>query len=272
MRHHRRLLSRVLGPALLLAAGLALSSRGAAAAAYPDVAHVDGYLAANGGCLMLRQHDGRLLALAGDARGLLPGDHVRLEGRFASDPGCGATGFEVGLVQTLWGDDNHRTVRYDHLGGEPFLRFAERTGRLGESRRYELERRGYQNDLHEYERQRLNYEEQRRGYEGGARAEERSDRDGRDERYEPRPDRPDRGGRYVYGGPHHRVVLVGKIHEPAGACPTLETDHAVFALDGNLRDYQAGDQVRVSGVLYDGDPNAPCGGPTVVVTGIRGRR
>lgn len=275
---HKRSLTRVLGPALLLAAALGLSSRGAYAAyprgayaAYPDIAHVDGYVSTNGGCLMLRQHDGRQLALVGDARGLLGGDHVRLEGRFAPDPGCGATGFEVGLVQTIWGDDNHRTARYDHLSGEPFLRFAERTGRLDESRRYEQERRAYQNDRREYERQRQGYENRRRDYAGAVGDDGRYDRDRRDERYEARPDRPDRGGHYVYAGPHHRVVLVGRIHEAADACPTLETDHAVFALDGSLRDYQAGDQVRVSGVLYDGDPNAPCGGPTVVVTGIRGR-
>ena len=50
MRHHRPSLTRVLGPALLLAAGLALSSRDAHAAA-PDIAHVDGYLSAKAGCL-----------------------------------------------------------------------------------------------------------------------------------------------------------------------------------------------------------------------------
>jgi hypothetical protein len=30
--------------------------------------------------------------------------------------------------------------------------------------------------------------------------------------------------------------------------------------------------VRISGVLYDGDPNAPCGGSTLVVRSIRGFR
>jgi hypothetical protein len=285
MQHHRRSLTRVLGPALLLAAGLALSSRDAYAAD-PGLAHVDGYLTANGGCLMLRQHDGRMVALVGDARGLLGGDHVRLEGRFSPDPGCGATGFDVALVQTLWGDDYHRTTRYDHLSGEPFLRFAERDGRLDQGQRYEAERRGYQTDRGEYERDRRGYENERRADAGAGRADDRSYRDDRSDRsyrgdrgeadardrdrYDQRPERPDRYGRYVYEGPHRRVTFVGKIHEAAGACPTLVTDHAVFALDGNLGDYQAGDRVRVRGVLYDGDPNAPCGGPTVVITGIRG--
>jgi hypothetical protein len=257
-----------LGPALLLAAGLTLPGRDAYAAD-PGVAHVDGYLSANGGCLMLRQHDGRMVALVGDARGLLAGDHVRLEGRFAPDPGCGAAGFDVALVQTLWGDDNHRTARYDHLNGEPFLRFAERTGRLDESQRYERDRRSYQNDRRDYERDRAGYENERRGYEGDGRSDARSDDRGRvNDHYD--QERPDRAGRYVYEGPHRRVTFVGKIHEAGGACPTLVTDHAVFALDGNLREYRAGDRVRVTGVLYDGDPNAPCGGPTVVLSGIRG--
>lgn len=282
MRHHRPSFLRILGPALLLVAGLTLPGRDAYAVD-PGVAHVDGYLSANGGCLMLRQHDGRMVALVGDARGLLAGDHVRLEGRFGPDPGCGAAGFDVALVQTLWGDDNHRTARYDHLNGEPFRRFAERTGRLDESQRYERERRSYQTDRRDYERDRAGYENQRRGYEGDGGADARADRSYRDDRGDPGDardrgrvddrhyqERPDRAGRYVYEGPHRRVTFVGKIHEAAGVCPTLVTDHAVFALDGNLREYRAGDRVRVTGVLYDGDPNAPCGAPTVVLTGIRG--
>jgi hypothetical protein len=284
MRHHRSLL-KILGPALLLAAGLTLPGRDAYAADL-GLAHVDGYLGANGGCLMLRQHDGRMLALVGDARGLLAGDHVRLEGRFAPDPGCGAAGFDVAIVQTLWGDDNHRTAFYDHLNGEPFLGFAGRSGRLDESQRYERERRGYQTDRRAYERDRAGYENERHGAYGDGRADVPSDRAYRDDRgdpgdardrgrvddrYDQRPERPDRAGRHVYEGPHRRVTFVGKIHEANGACPTLVTDHAVFSLDGNLREYQAGDRVRITGVLYDGDPNAPCGGPTVVITGIRGR-
>jgi hypothetical protein len=226
----RRPRIRVLGPALLLAGVLALTPGTAYAAYYPGVAHADGYLTASGGCLMLREHDGRVYSVIGNVDGLLTGDHVRLEGRLVPDPGCGAPGFQATMVQALWGDDYHRTTLYDHLNGEPFYRWSERSGRLG----------GYPDDRDR-------------------------DRDrGSLERY-------DRYGHYVYHGPRRAVELVGRLHEVAGGCPTLDTGANVFALDGNLRDYQAGDRVRVSGILYDDDPNAPCGSPTVVISSIRGR-
>jgi hypothetical protein len=230
----RRSLLRVLGPALLFVGALFLSGP----SAFAQVDHVDGYLSVEGPCLMLRQHDGELLALRGDIRGLVNGDHIRLEGRFAADPGCRAAGFAVTQVQAIWADDNHRSVYFDHLNGEPFMHWAERTGRLPERRTNYgtgYERRDYDRDAFQVQ-----------------------------ERY-------DRNGRYVYQGPHRLVTLVGRIHEAAGACPTLHTSYAVFNLDGNLGDYQAGDRVHLSGYLYDGDPNAPCGGPTVVIRSIRGR-
>ena len=233
MSSRRRSLFRLMGPALLLAAGLVLPLR-AGFAAYPDIIHVDGYLSASGaGCVMLREHDGRTYALRGETRGLLGGDHVRLEGRLAPDPGCGAPGFEVTRVQTLWSDDHHRSTYFDSLTGEPFQHYAERAGRFDERR-----------DA---------------GYD-------------RDREVAP-GDVPDRRGRYVYQGPHRDVTLVGRLHEAENACPTLETSqNIVVALDGNLGDYQAGDTVSVTGVLFDGDPNAPCGGPTVVLHSVRGHQ
>src|SRR5260370_3200925 len=80
---------------------------------------------------MVREHDGRVSSVIGNVDGLLTGDHVRLEGRLVPDPGCGAPGIQVTLVQTLWGDDYHRTTRYDHLNGEPFFRCSEPAGPLG---------------------------------------------------------------------------------------------------------------------------------------------
>ena len=228
LTRRRRTRIRVLGPALLLAGVLALIPGSAYAAYYPGVAHVDGYLTTSGGCLMLREHDGRVYSVIGSTDGLLTGDHVRLEGRLVPDPGCGAPGFMATMVQTLWGDDYHRITRYDHLNGEPFFHWAERSGRLG----------GSPDDR---------------------------DRDrGSLERY-------DREGHYVYHGPRRAVELVGRLHEVAGGCPTLDTGASVFALDGSLREYQASDRVRVSGILYENDPNAPCGSPTVVISAIRGR-
>src|ERR1700680_401335 len=91
----RRPRIRVLGPALLLAGVLALIPGTSYAAYYPGVAHADGYLAGSGGCLMLREHDGRVYSVIGTTDGLLNGDHVRLEGRLVPDPGCGAPGFAV---------------------------------------------------------------------------------------------------------------------------------------------------------------------------------
>jgi len=197
---------------------------------------------ANGECVMLRQHDGRMYSLRGDLDGLRSGDHARLEGRLAPDPGCGAPGFEVTMVQALWADDNHRNTYYDHRNGEPFRQYAARIGRFDD--------RGAGDD----------------------RAADDGDRRDADRDREPLyPERADRNGRYVYEGSHRSVTLVGQLHEVAGACPTLHASRAVFALDGDLRDYQAGDTVTVSGVLYDSDPNAPCGGPTVVIHEIRGK-
>jgi hypothetical protein len=248
---NRHTLLRLL-PAVLLASGFAIAAA-AAHAADRATAHVDGYLLSRHGCLILRQHDGTRLSLVGGTAGLRDSDHVRLEGQFVPDPGCGAQGFAVSEVQTLWGDDNHRTTVYDHLSGEPFGRFAERTGRYDErggragrgDERREAERRAYE----------------RESAERGAPAYVQD---------EP-PERPDRNGHYVYHGPHHRVTLVGKIHEDGRGCATLETSHAVFALDGNIADYQAGDRVSVSGMLYDQDPGAPCGAPTVIIRSIHGR-
>lgn len=233
-------LIRVLGPALLLAGVLVLPARGSATE-YPTLTHLDGFLTANGDCVLLRQHDGRMNSLRGDLDGLRSGDHVRLEGRFAPDPGCGAPGFEVNMIQALWADDNHQNTYYDHRNGEPFRQYAARIGR---------------------------FDDHAAGDDRGGSDRERRDADrDREPRYR---ERADRNGRYVYEGPHREVTLVGKLHEVAGACPTLNTSRAVFALDGDLREYQAGDSVKISGILYEGDPNAPCGGPTVVIHEIRG--
>lgn len=261
--HPKPSLLRTMGPALLLAGALGLPGRGGAAP-YPSLSHLDGYLSASGDCVMLRRHDGRTYSLRGDLDGLRGGDHVLLEGRFAPDPGCHAPGFAVTGVQKLWADDNHRTAYFDTQNGEPFAHYAERIGRFSDQDFPGKERREAAD-----ERDRRNRGEHgtgrgasgRAGDEGGEHRGGRRDLD---------PERADRGGRYVYHGPHREVVLVGLIHEVQGACPTLHTSRAVFALDGNLGGYQAGDQVSVSGTLYDGDPNAPCGGPTVVVRNIHG--
>jgi hypothetical protein len=125
MKRHTR--TRILGPALLVAAALTFPGLpGAArAAGDPSVVHVDGYLSTpNGRCLTVREHDGKTYNLVGATGGLQSGDHVRLEGRFVSG-GCGAgTGVDVGRVQAIWADDHHRTTYYDQLQNGAFTDWA----------------------------------------------------------------------------------------------------------------------------------------------------
>ncbi len=117
--------SRLLGPALLVAAALTLPGA-ARAAGDPSVVHVDGYLNSQGrGCMTLREHDGKLYNLVGAVGGLQTGDHVRVEGRFVDGSGCGAgTGVNVTGVQAIWADDKHRTTYYDQVQNGSFEQWA----------------------------------------------------------------------------------------------------------------------------------------------------
>jgi hypothetical protein len=117
---------------LLVAASLAAAAVLLAPAAHAQGDHVDGYIAISpdGRCIVLKQHDGSLVALYGQRRGLLPNDHVRLEGALTGGGSCGApSGFKVTDVQAIWADDRHRTTYYDHLKDGPFPRWAARNGR-----------------------------------------------------------------------------------------------------------------------------------------------
>jgi hypothetical protein len=105
-----------------------------AAGADPSIAHIDGYLSITQGergasCIIIRQHDGSLYSLQGRVVGLMQGDHVRLEGRVAPQR-CGAQGFDVSVVQTIWGDDRHKTTYYDHLTNGGFPTWAAKNGRV----------------------------------------------------------------------------------------------------------------------------------------------
>jgi hypothetical protein len=125
MKRHPR--TRILGPALLVAAALTLPAfpDAARAAGDPSVVHVDGYLSSpNGNCLTVREHDGKIYNLVGAVGGLQTGDHIRVEGRFVSG-GCGAgTGVDVSRVQAIWADDHHRTTYYDQLQNGAFADWA----------------------------------------------------------------------------------------------------------------------------------------------------
>jgi hypothetical protein len=134
MTQRMGVLLRIVGPVLLLV--LMAPAQGAGGQADQSVMHIDGHLQFTdqgpGGayrCLILRQHDGSLFALGGRVLGLLNGDHVRLEGRAAPDS-CGARGFEITAVQTIWADDNHKSTYYDHLRDGGFRDWAARNNRL----------------------------------------------------------------------------------------------------------------------------------------------
>ena len=100
------------------------------AAGDTSMAHIDGYISISpdGRCVVLRQHDGSTYSVIGRWQGLLSKDHVRLEGHIGEGGHCGAqSSFELAEVQTVWGDDNHKTTFYDHLKDGRFRQWAERT-------------------------------------------------------------------------------------------------------------------------------------------------
>ena len=121
---------------LLLAAlvcGALLVAPAAPVAAQPganlNVAHSDGYvtISPDGSCVVLKTHDGSLLALSGRWRGLRANDHVRIEGRLVPENRCGAPGgFEVTLVQAIWADDRHKTTYYDYTKDGEFRSWVQR--------------------------------------------------------------------------------------------------------------------------------------------------
>jgi hypothetical protein len=120
---------RLAAPFLLVAVCLVAGFLLAPAAAQAQRDHVDGYLSVSpdGRCIVLKQHDGSLLAISGRRRGLRTNDHIRLEGTLVSGAYCGAPGgFKITDVQTIWADDNHKSTYYDHLKDGSFDRWVDR--------------------------------------------------------------------------------------------------------------------------------------------------
>jgi hypothetical protein len=74
--------------------------------------------------MLVRDHDGRVWALAGDTYGLQQGEHVRLYGRIVDGGACGweGTTFDIYEVRTVWADNNHKRTYYDHLSDGPYNR------------------------------------------------------------------------------------------------------------------------------------------------------
>jgi hypothetical protein len=229
--------TRILGPALLVAAALSLPDA-ARAAGDPSIVHVDGYLNSQGGrCLTLREHDGKLYNLVGAVGGLQTGDHVRVEGRFVDGSGCGTgTGVNVNQVQAIWADDHHRTTYYDQLQNGSFADWAAAN-------------RGY------------NPRSGRGGY----------GRDGRDRGNYDRNGSYDRNGGYDRNYRSDRSQdlrrVSGRVQGYRGDCLMVRGDDGhTYGLTGDVRGNDGrGDRVRVLGFLGRG----VCGSRTVEVQEVR---
>ena len=125
---NRSKLLKAFAPALLLTTGLALPAT--SYAANDGGFATDGYVSndRNSDCMVLRQHDGSVRYITGDLDGLQSGDHVRVYGYSVGGDACGVRGsaYEVSQVQTLWGDDKHKTTYYDHLRDGSFVSYSDR--------------------------------------------------------------------------------------------------------------------------------------------------
>jgi hypothetical protein len=127
---------------ILLLAALVLGLLAAA----PAVAavYVDGYVSTSpdGGCVLVRSHEGRVYVLEGSGwQGVIGNDHVRLAGRFVPVNRCGIrNGFEVVDVATVWRDDAHRQVYYNH-GRDGHFRDWAQSHRRAELEKWDRDRR-----------------------------------------------------------------------------------------------------------------------------------
>jgi hypothetical protein len=108
--------NRTFGHTLLLAA-LVLGFLAAVPAA-AAVVYIDGYVAPGPepDCVLVKDHEGHTYALEGTAwRGVIGSDHVRLEGQLVPESRCGVTtAFQVADVDTIWRDDAHKVIYYEH--------------------------------------------------------------------------------------------------------------------------------------------------------------
>jgi hypothetical protein len=107
---------RTFGPMLLLAAlvlGLLAAAPAAAAVVYIEGAVAPG---SEPDCVLVKDHEGHTYALEGTGwRGVVGSDYVRLEGTIVPENRCGVTSaFQVADVDTIWRDDAHKVIYYEH--------------------------------------------------------------------------------------------------------------------------------------------------------------
>ncbi len=119
---------RYFGHALLLAA-LALGFL-MAAPAVAAVVYVEGSVVAGPepDCVLVKDSEGHTYALEGIGwRGIIDTDRVRLEGTLVPESRCGVTtAFRVADVDTIWTDDAHKVVFYEHTRDGRFVNWVRR--------------------------------------------------------------------------------------------------------------------------------------------------
>ena len=155
-------------------------------------------------------------------------------------------------MQTLWGDDRHKTTYYDHLTDGSFDSFAQRRGGYDRNadRGNGYERNGY-SDRNGYRDRNGNYD--RGQYDRGQHDRGQYDR-----------------GQYGYDnrGNLPVVSLRGRIYNDNEYCPTLHTSNGrVYGLVGDVSRLRDDSRVRVTGWMDR--RSTECGNmPTIEVRSI----
>lgn len=166
------------------------------------------------GCQLIREHSGRVIPIVGNGGGIRKGDHVRLTGRVDNSTVCGPA-FRVTEVETIWADGSHGRTIFDRRRDGDF------DGSWLEDDEYRRQGR-YPNE----------YRNGRRVPEGYR---------GDDRHYGDYDDRYDGNG---------RLISVDGRLGGNGDCPSLRASNGdLFGLEGDLRDWDYGENVRVIGFL-----------------------
>jgi hypothetical protein len=112
MRCKRHTLTHVLALAVLVTGLVAATPARAASVSLEGV--VTG--GSSPECVLVKDHQGNSFMLEGSGwYGLIGNDYVRLEGTIIPDTRCGVTnGIQVSSVSTVWRDESHKVVVYEH--------------------------------------------------------------------------------------------------------------------------------------------------------------
>jgi hypothetical protein len=168
------------------------------------------------GCQLIREHSGRVIPIVGNGGGIRKGDHVRLTGRVDNSTVCGPA-FRVSEVEAIWADGSHGRTIFDRRRDGDF------DGSWLEDDEYRRQGR-YPNEYRNGRRVPEGYRGDDRYYEDG----------GYDDRYD---------------GDGRLISVDGRL-DGNGDCPSLRASNGdLFGLEGDLRDWSRGENVRVIGFL-----------------------